>query len=110
VAAWYGWRFADSEWYYQAGRDPRYDDLSLGFVLLAHTVREACVDRVDAYRFLDGAEPYKRRFATEDRRAESVVLGRGASGRLGALGAAVAVRLRPALRRLAQVGMPEAAT
>jgi CelD/BcsL family acetyltransferase involved in cellulose biosynthesis len=56
VAAWYGWRFAGSEWYYQAGRDRRFDGYSLGFVLLAHTVREAMNDGVDAYRFLAGNE------------------------------------------------------
>jgi CelD/BcsL family acetyltransferase involved in cellulose biosynthesis len=99
AAAWYGWRFAGSEWYYQAGRDPRFDDLSLGFVLLAHTVREACADGVDAYRFLAGAEPFKWRFATEDLKAESVALGRGAVGRLGALGIAAAARMPAALRR-----------
>lgn len=99
VAAWYGWRFAGSEWYYQAGRDPRFDDLSLGFVLLAHTVREACADGVDAYRFLDGAEPFKWRFATRDLRAESVALGRGAVGHLGALGIAAAARMPVGLRR-----------
>lgn len=98
VAAWYGWRFAGSEWYYQAGRDPRYDDLSLGLVLLAHTVREACADGVEAYRFLDGAEAYKRRFATKDPGAESLALGRGLAGRLGVLAGATAARI-PAVRR-----------
>lgn len=92
AAAWYGWRFANQEWYYQAGRDPRHDDLSLGFVLLAHTVRAAAEDGVDAYRFLDGGESYKWRFAEGDLEAETVALGRGLSGRLGALAAAAAAR------------------
>ncbi len=99
VAAWYGWRFAGSEWYYQAGRDPRFDDLSLGFVLLAHTVREAANDGVDAYRFLDGAEAYKWRFASEDLVAESLVLGRGAAGGIGALAASAAARAPRRIRR-----------
>jgi len=99
VAAWYGWRFANSEWYYQAGRDPRFDRLSLGFVLLAHTVREACADGVDAYRFLYGGEAYKWRFASADLSSESLVLGRGPAGRLGALGLAAAVPPALAVRR-----------
>lgn len=104
VAAWYGWRFAGSEWYYQAGRDPRFDDLSLGFVLLAHTVREACADGVQAYRFLAGDEPYKWRFASEDRGTESRVLARGASGCTAAVGISVAARApRPLRRRLLRV-------
>ncbi len=98
VAAWYGWRFAGSEWYYQAGRDPRFDDLSLGFVLLAHTVREAAEDGVDAYRFLDGAEAYKWRFASEDLEAESVAIGRGPVGAAGGLAASLAVRAKRRFR------------
>ncbi|MEX2108320.1 MAG: GNAT family N-acetyltransferase [Solirubrobacterales bacterium] len=99
VAAWYGWRFAGSEWYYQAGRDPRFDELSLGFVLLAHTVREACGDGVDAYRFLDGAEAYKWRFASEDLVAESRALGSGAVGRMGGFGLSAAARMPRPMRR-----------
>src|SRR4029453_2241837 len=41
VAAWYGLRFAGTESYYQAGRDPAWDHRSVGFVLLAHTIRSA---------------------------------------------------------------------
>ena len=104
VAAWYGWRFAGSEWYYQAGRDTSFDELSLGFVLLAHTVREACADGVDAYRFLDGAEPYKWRFASADLRAESRAYGDGPSGRAVAVGGQAAARLRASLRRARRDG------
>jgi len=99
VAAWYGWRFAGSEWYYQAGRDRRFDDLSLGFVLLAHTVREACGDGVVAYRFLDGAESYKWRFADADLCAESRVFASGAWGGIGATAIATAAGLPNPLRR-----------
>jgi hypothetical protein len=49
VAAWYGWRFAGAEWYFQAGRDPRWDAYPLGVVTLVHTVREACRDGKSAY-------------------------------------------------------------
>ncbi len=104
VAAWYGWRFAGSEWYYQAGRDARFDELSLGFVLLAHTVREACADGVAAYRFLDGAEPYKWRFASADLEAESRAFGAGPGGRAVAAGGQAAARLRGSLRRARRGG------
>jgi CelD/BcsL family acetyltransferase involved in cellulose biosynthesis len=75
AAAWYGFRFGDAEWYYQAGRDPRYDELSVGFVLLAHTIREALNDGVAEYRLLRGREPYKLRFANDDAQLETVMLG-----------------------------------
>ena len=41
VAAWYGFRFGDSESYYQAGRDPAWSSAWVGFVQLVHTIREA---------------------------------------------------------------------
>jgi CelD/BcsL family acetyltransferase involved in cellulose biosynthesis len=66
VAAWYGFRFGGVEAYYQAGRDPRYSDLSVGFVLLVHTIRAAIEDGVREYRFLRGGEAYKHRFTSDD--------------------------------------------
>ncbi|HEY2436967.1 MAG TPA: GNAT family N-acetyltransferase [Solirubrobacteraceae bacterium] len=74
AAAWYGFRYGDVEWYYQAGRDPRYDRLSIGFVLLAHTIRAALDDGVDEYRLLRGDERYKLRFANADAPVETVML------------------------------------
>lgn len=75
VAAWYGWRFAGSEWYFQSGRITDYDRLSLGFVLLTHSIREACQDGMDAYHFLAGDEGYKARLAQEDLGAPSRLVG-----------------------------------
>jgi CelD/BcsL family acetyltransferase involved in cellulose biosynthesis len=66
VAAWYGFRFGGVEWYYQAGRDPAVDSTSVGFVLLAHTIREACADGMTEYRMLLGEEAYKARFADDE--------------------------------------------
>ena len=102
VAAWYGWRFAGSEWYYQAGRVDDYDRLSLGFVLLSHTVRAACEDGMAAYHFLAGDEGYKARFAQEDPGAESRLLGPGAITGAAALAYRAALSLpAPVKRRLA---------
>lgn len=101
VAAWYGWRFAGSEWYYQAGRDPRFDDLSLGFVVLAHTVRAACQEGVEAYRFLAGGEQYKWRFAEDDLSAETRLLTAGIAARAASRGLAVAAALPGPLKRRA---------
>lgn len=74
VAAWYGFCFGDAYWYYQAGRDPAWEHSSVGFVLLAHTIREAFNDRVRVYRLLLGDEPYKERFATDDPGLATVAL------------------------------------
>jgi CelD/BcsL family acetyltransferase involved in cellulose biosynthesis len=74
AAAWYGFRYAGAEWYYQAGRDRRYDALSIGFVLLAHTIRAALDDGVREYKLLRGGEAYKQRFANGDAPLETVTL------------------------------------
>jgi peptidoglycan/xylan/chitin deacetylase (PgdA/CDA1 family)/CelD/BcsL family acetyltransferase involved in cellulose biosynthesis len=78
VAAWYGFRFGQVESYYQAGRDPAWDHLSVGFVLLAHSIREAFRDGAVEYRFGRGHEPYKYRFADWDPGLETIALTRGA--------------------------------
>lgn len=77
VAAWYGLRFGGAESYYQAGRDPAWDHRSVGFVLLAHSIRRAFEDGMEEYRFLRGHEAYKYRFADEDSGLETIALTRG---------------------------------
>jgi len=99
VAAWYGFRYGGSEWYYQFGRDPEWDRSSIGLVLLAHTLREAIGDGVDRYRLLRGGEPYKDRFATSDLGLVTVAVPRGPSGRAAVSAARVALRLPAGARR-----------
>ena len=106
IAAWYGFRYADREWYYQLGRSPDWDHFSVGLVLLAHTVRAAMEEGVAEYRLLRGGEDYKSRFATRDEGLDTVALpGRG-PGRLAVAAAALALRMpepvrRPLTKRLA---------
>lgn len=92
VAAWYGFRFAGIESYYQAGRDPSQTDESVGFVLLAHTIREAARDGMREYRLLRGSEPFKRRFADSDSGLETFAIAHGVRGRLARVTAAAALR------------------
>ena len=88
VAAWYGFRFAGREFYYQAGRDPEFANLSIGSVLLAHTIRAALNDGVREYRLLRGDESYKYRFASMDPGVETIAYGRGASGKIAVVAGA----------------------
>ncbi|MEA2432063.1 MAG: hypothetical protein QOI19_2536 [Thermoleophilaceae bacterium] len=100
-AAWYGFRFAQMDWYYQSGRDPEWERQSVGFVLLSHTIRQAFDDGMTEYRLLRGGEEYKGRFASDDPGLETVALPRGLMGR-GAIAAVAAARsMPPALRRRA---------
>ena len=96
-AAWYGFRFAGVESYYQAGRDPECRDASVGFVLLAHSIRAALDDGIREYRFLRGDEPYKYRFAESDPGLESIAVAHGASAR-SALAALRLLRRMPIRR------------
>lgn len=84
IAAWYGFRFGGMEWYYQAGWDPAWARSSVGFVLLAHTIREAFKDGMREYRLLLGDEPYKTRFTEEDAGVESIVFAGTRLGRAAA--------------------------
>ena len=94
VAAWYGFRFAGSELYYQAGRDPAYDHASVGLALLAHSIREAQQDGVHEYRFLRGGEEFKQRFTSDDTGLETVGRVRSRRGALALRAADLARRLR----------------
>jgi CelD/BcsL family acetyltransferase involved in cellulose biosynthesis len=93
VAAWYGFRYAGEEWYYQAGRDPAWERHAVGFVLLAHTVRAAADDGMRTYRLLRGGEPFKYRWADRDPGLHTFVAGGALRGRL-------AVGLLRAVQRL----------
>jgi CelD/BcsL family acetyltransferase involved in cellulose biosynthesis len=100
VAALYGFRFAGAESAYQAGRDPAARDQPVGFVLLAHAVREALADGLGEYRLLRGGAAYKDRFATADPGIETYGLPRGVPAR-ALLAAALAARGRSlGLRRI----------
>lgn len=105
VAAWYGFRYGGCEWFYQSGRDPEWDRLSIGLVLMAHTLREALGDGVDRYHLLRGDEAYKARFATDDPGVRTVALGRGAVGRVLVTAGRAALESAPGLRRIATRGM-----
>jgi CelD/BcsL family acetyltransferase involved in cellulose biosynthesis len=99
VAAWYGFRFAGAESYYQSGRDPRWDRQSVGLVLMAHTIREAMSDGVAEYRLLRGDEPYKDRLATGDEGLETLAVAGGLVSGAALAGAPLFLRARRALRR-----------
>ena len=105
AAAWLGYRMGGTEWYYQAGRDPDLERASVGFVLMAHTIRAALNDGMGEYRLLLGDESYKDRFASADHGLETIVLSRGLgrAAELAARGAQKAPpRLRKRLRRLSE--------
>ena len=99
VAAWHGFRFGGADWYYQSGRDPRWEPYAVGAVLLARTIRDCVEAGGSRYLFLRGDEPYKRRFATADPGLETIALAAGPLGRSALAAGVAANRLPPTARR-----------
>jgi CelD/BcsL family acetyltransferase involved in cellulose biosynthesis len=102
AAAWYGWHVGDRFSYYQAGFEPAWSRYSVGFLLLAETVREAIAEGAAEYDLLVGDEAFKARFATGERLGSSVLLAPLISG----------TQLAASAKRMARSGvraMPESA-
>ncbi len=95
AACWYGWRFGDRYCYALAGLAERYEPLSLGSVLLAHTIEQAAAEGAPIYDLMLGDETYKERFATDRRETATWVVGR--RGHLARSALYVGVRSRRAL-------------
>lgn len=71
AAAYHGIRYAGSEFFFQSGRDPEFDRLSVGSVLLMHVIHDACDAGIGDFRFLAGDESYKTRLADSDWQPET---------------------------------------
>jgi CelD/BcsL family acetyltransferase involved in cellulose biosynthesis len=99
VAAWYGFRFAGVESYYQSGRDPAWDRHAVGAGILEHSIREAFADGMREYRLLRGDESYKRRYASSEASVLTVALAGTARGR-ALLATARELAARPRGRRI----------
>jgi CelD/BcsL family acetyltransferase involved in cellulose biosynthesis len=82
VGALHHYRFNGIEFAYQGGRDPSWNHASVGFAIEVEAVRSCVEDGAREYRFLDGNEDYKYRFATEDPGLETVLAARSGVGRL----------------------------
>jgi CelD/BcsL family acetyltransferase involved in cellulose biosynthesis len=103
VAGFYGWRLGDHYAYYMAGFAPEWSSRSVGFVLLAQTIRSAIEEGSTTYELLLGEEAYKSRFATSAQPVKTVVLTRSTHPFRFLIGAEAALwrlgrRLPPTMR------------
>ena len=82
----------------------KFEALSVGQVLVFHSVRDACTQGLTLYDFGHGEAEYKRFWANERQQIERVFVGRGVLGRAMARGLAAAWTLvrRPVLRQIRQ--------
>jgi CelD/BcsL family acetyltransferase involved in cellulose biosynthesis len=66
-AAYLNFDFADHIWVYNSGFNPKFKDLSLGWVLLAYLIESATQHQRQAFDFMRGDEDYKYRFGAVNR-------------------------------------------
>jgi CelD/BcsL family acetyltransferase involved in cellulose biosynthesis len=100
AAAWYGFTFRDTVYFYQSGRDPRWERESLGLILMGAMIRRAIEQGYRRFDFLRGEDAYKRQWTQAGRTTEEVTIFRpGWRGRsLRMLDAAAQVRARLGVR------------
>jgi CelD/BcsL family acetyltransferase involved in cellulose biosynthesis len=73
VAAWYGFAWNDTVYFYQSGRDPRWEPASVGLVLMAVMIRRAIDRGYRRFDFLRGREAYKLSWTSTERLNYEVV-------------------------------------
>ena len=99
VAAWYGFAWRETVYFYQGGRDPRWNAHSVGSVLMGLMIRRAIERGFRRMDFLRGQEPYKLTWtATQRPNYEVAVFRRGWRGTV-LRGLDLAARARANLRR-----------
>src|SRR5439155_15699422 len=67
AAAWYGFADRETVYFYQSGRDPRWEDESVGVVLMATMIRRAIERGYRWFDFLRGDEAYKLQWTASQR-------------------------------------------
>jgi len=83
VAAWYGFVWDDTVYFYQGGRDPRWERESVGFVLMSLMIQRAIQRGFRAFNFLRGNDPYKQQWTAARRMTEELVVFRSGWRGLG---------------------------
>ena len=98
VASVYGIVRGSTFLYYQSGYDPAWAQKSVGLVLLARTVEDAFVEKLEDFDFLRGNESYKAQWARAERWTIEVRLFRGARGRAARVAATAAKTARETVK------------
>jgi len=96
AAAWYGFTDRETVYFYQSGRDPRWERESVGLVLMGAMIRRAIERGFRRFDFLRGDDAYKRHWTETRRMTEEFTIFRpGWRGRwLRALDGAATLRAR----------------
>jgi len=73
AAAWYGFADRETVYFYQSGRDPRWEDKSVGVALMVNMIRRAIERGYKRFDFLRGDEAYKRQWTDAERVTRELV-------------------------------------
>jgi CelD/BcsL family acetyltransferase involved in cellulose biosynthesis len=74
AAAWYGFSFGDTVYYYQGGWDPMWQRHGIGMVLTGLMIRRAIERGYRRFDFLRGEEPYKATWTSTARQCREIVI------------------------------------
>lgn len=99
AAAWYGFTSGDTVYFYQCGRDPRWEKESVGQVLIAAMIRRAMERGFKRFDFLRGNDAYKQHWTSSARTTEQITIFRRGWRGLGLRGLEVLADLRSRLRK-----------
>jgi CelD/BcsL family acetyltransferase involved in cellulose biosynthesis len=94
AASWYGFTSRDTVYFYQCGRDPRWERDSVGNVLMGMMIQRAIQQGYRTFDFLRGDDRYKQQWTSGRRKTHETVIIRSGWSRLWlrALDAAAAFR------------------
>ena len=74
AAAWYGFALGDTVFFYQSGRDLKWERDGVGSVLMGMMIRRAIERGFRRFDFLRGEEPYKAQWTTSQRESHERVI------------------------------------
>ena len=103
AAAWYGFTSGDTVYFYQCGRDPRWEKESVGQVLIAEMMRRAIERGFKRFDFLRGNDAYKQHWTSSVRTTEEITIFRRGWRGLGLRGLEVLADWRSRFRKPANV-------
>jgi len=73
AAAWYGFADRETVYFYQSGRDTRWEDKSVGVALMVKMIRRAIERGYRRFDFLRGNEAYKREWTISEAVTQELV-------------------------------------
>jgi len=80
AAAWYGFTSGATVYFYQGGRDPRWERESVGLVLMGMMIQRAIQRGYRAFNFLRGDDRYKQQWTSARQMTSEAVVFRSGWG------------------------------